>query len=59
MILDAWLHLGPREILQAANLASENIFTSFYLKDVSWGEENCNRFSILKTVKYTKKERLG
>ena len=45
-----------KDILQAAHWACENTFTSFYLKDVLWGEESFARSSILKTVKWAKKK---
>lgn len=49
---------STREILQAAHWTSENTFTSFFLKDVSWGEEIFARSSISKTVNWAKKKNL-
>ena len=47
------------EILRAARWASESTFTSFYLKDVSWGEESFARASVLNTARLARSRRLN
>ena len=39
-----------KEIFQAAHCSSAKTVAAFYLKDVSWGEENSARSSILRSV---------